>query len=238
MTFIYRQSLACKDIEEFCFIRKIIKQKRYFEYMQQICMIPFEEDFKPSLQYRPYLAITTIGSIVLVWVFSTGWIYFGNEDGSLPSLLPLIASVLLLAVLAFSLLWVALYYQSITYHLNKTEMTWKRGVWFRRTGIVPYNRITNVDIVQGPLMRLFHISNLKIQTAGGSADGNPEISLVGIKEPEPLRAIIMDFVRGHPSVAAVTGAENAGIPPNYTNQDMAALLKEVSTIRKILESKQ
>ena len=206
--------------------------------MQQIYMIPLEEEFKPSSHYRPYLAITTIISIVLVWAFSTGWMYFGNEDGSLPSVLPLFVSVLLVVVLAFSLLWVALYNESITYHLNKTEMTWKRGVWFRRTGIVPYNRITNVDIVQGPLMRLFHISNLKIQTAGASADGNPEISLVGIREPEPLRAVIMDFVRGHPSVAAATGAEYAGIPPNYTNQDMAALLKEVSAIRKILESKQ
>jgi hypothetical protein len=130
-----------------------------------------------------------------------------------------------------------LYDQSIAYHLNKTEITWKRGVWFRRTGIVPYNRITNVDIVQGPLMRLFHISNLKIQTAGASADGHPEISLVGIEEPESLRAFIMDFVRGNPSVAAVTGAENAGVSSNYTNSDMAALLKEVETIRKLLESK-
>ena len=117
-------------------------------------------------------------------------------------------------------------------------MTWRRGVWFRTTGIVPYNRITNVDIVQGPLMRLFHISNLKIQTAGSSSpDGKSEISLVGIEESEPLRALIMNFVRGQPSVAAATGAETTGTPSNYTNSDMAALLEEVSTIRKILELK-
>jgi len=201
-------------------------------------MVSLEEEFKPSLQYKPYLAITTIGSIVLIWLFSAGWTYTANEEEGLLSLLPLIAPILLVVAVAIALLWVVLYYQSIAYHLNKTEMTWKRGVWFRRTGIVPYNRITNVDIVQGPLMRLFHFSDLKIQTAGASVDGNPEISLVGIKEPEPLRALIMDFVRGQPSVAAVTGAETAGTPSNYTNPDMAALLEEVSTIRKILESKQ
>jgi hypothetical protein len=48
----------------------------------------------------------------------------------------------------------------------------------------------------------------------------------------------MDFVRGQPSVAAVTGSESAGIPPTHVNPDMAALLQEVSAIRKILESKQ
>jgi membrane protein YdbS with pleckstrin-like domain len=214
-----------------------VTRKEIFDYIEQIYMIPFEEEFKPSLQYRPYLAIITIGSIIFIWLACAGWTYFEIEEEGLLAFIPLIATVLLVAALAFSLLWVVLYYQSITYYLNKTEMTWKRGVWFRKTGIVPYNRITNVDIVQGPLMRLFHISDLKIQTAGVSADGTAEITMVGMEKPEPLRSLIMGFVRGQPSVAAVTGAENADIP-HYTNSDMAALLEEVSKIRKILESKQ
>ena len=201
-------------------------------------MVPFEEDFKPSLQYKPYLAIMTGASILVIWLCCAGWIFVIDEGSSLFSLISLIATGFVVVALVFSLVWAVLYYQSVVYHLNKTEMTWRRGVWFRTTGIVPYNRITNVDIVQGPLMRLFHISNLKIQTAGSSADGSPEISLVGIEEPEPLRALIMDFVRGQPSVAAVTGSESSGIPPTHANPDMAALLQEVSAIRKILESKQ
>ena len=195
-------------------------------------MVPFEEDFKPSLQYKPYLAITIVVTIIFFWLASVGTLYINEEIG----IIPIAVTILFIVALIIALAWVVLYYQSVVYHLNKTEMTWKRGVWFRRTGIVPYNRITNVDIVQGPVMRLFHISNLKIQTAGSSGDGIPEISLEGIEEPEPLRALIMDFVRGQPSVAAVTGAETAGVPSN-TNPDMNALLEEVSEIRKLLESK-
>jgi membrane protein YdbS with pleckstrin-like domain len=201
-------------------------------------MVPFEEDFKPSLQYKPYLAITAVASIIFIWVCCAGWVFLIDEGDSLFSLISLAVVVLFVVALVFSLTWVVLYYQSVVYHLNKTEMTWRRGVWFRTTGIVPYNRITNVDIVQGPLMRLFHISDLKIQTAGSSApDGKSEIALIGIEDPEPLRALIMDFVRGHPSAAAATGAESTGIPPNYANPDMAVLLQEVSAIRRILESK-
>ena len=195
-------------------------------------MVPFEKDFKPSLHYRPYLAITTVVTIVFIWFLSAGSLYASATTG----IIPIAVTMLLIVVLLIALAWVVLYYQSVVYHLNKTEMTWKRGVWFRKTGIVPYNRITNVDIVQGPIMRLFHISNLKIQTAGSSGDGVPEIALEGIEDPEPLRALIMDFVRGHPSVAAVTGAENVGTSFN-TSPDMDALLREVSEIRKLLESK-
>ena len=134
-------------------------------------------------------------------------------------------------------MWAGLYYHTVVYHLNKTEMTWKRGVWFRQTGIVPYNRITNVDIVQGPVMRLFQISNLTIQTAGYSGAGMPEIALKGIEDPESLRALIMDFVRTQPSVSAVTGTETAGVSFNANTED-SELFAEVKLIRKLLESKQ
>ena len=113
-------------------------------------------------------------------------------------------------------------------------MTWKRGVWFRKTGIVPYNRITNVDIVQGPVMRMFGISNLKIETAGGNAGkSSAEIQLEGIADPEPLRAMIMDFVRGNAPSPAATGVD---FGRRSAPADMQALLAEVTAIRKLLEA--
>ena len=126
-------------------------------------MIQLGEDFKPSLKYKPYLALTTIAAIALIWAICLGWVFI---EGIFGTLITLAVVLLLIACLIFGLVWVVLYYKSVVCHLNETEMTWKRGVWFRKTGIVPYNRITNVDIVQGPIMRIFGISNLKIQTAG------------------------------------------------------------------------
>ena len=174
-----------------------------------------EEEFKPSLQYRPYFAIRTIGYTIFMWPF----LFF-------PSAILVISFavwvVLFVVLLTFLLLWVVLYYPSIVYHFTKTEITLRRGIWFRRTSIVSYNRITNVDIVQGPLMRLFHISNLKIQTPGSYRDyysslyASPNITLVGIKDPKPLQAFIMDCVRNQPSVAAVIGAETAGTLSYHT----------------------
>ena len=66
-------------------------------------------------------------------------------------------------------------------------MRWKRGVIFRRTGIVPYNRITNIDIRQGPVMRALDISTLSIQTAGYSGQAQSEIRIEAIVHAEELR---------------------------------------------------
>lgn len=208
-------------------------------------MIPFKEDFKPSPQYKPYLAIYTIAVTAVLYVFTFGWLIFPAAtiftSYVTTSVAITVFVIILLLVVAFVLVWVRLYYKSIVYHLNDTEMTWRRGVWFRKTGIVPYNRITNVDISQGPVMRIFKISNLQIQTAGNSGGkAGSEISIIGMEDAEPLRAFIMDFVRGVPPVTAVTGGEDSTVSSasqtvSASSNDMSALISEVKTIRQLLE---
>ena len=192
-------------------------------------MVRLNEDFKPDGKYTGYLLLATLALIVIIWAACCAWMFV---DSVFTILLILGIAVLGICVL-FACIWAPLYYKSVVYHLNDTEMTWKRGVFFRKTGIVPYNRITNVDIVQGPVMRLFGISHLKIETAGGGASKNSaEIQLEGISDPEPLRQMIMDFVRGQKPAAAATGTEY-----KPQNADLQALLEEVAAIRRLLEER-
>ena len=192
-------------------------------------MVRLNEDFKPDGKYTGYLLLATLALIVIIWAACCAWMFV---DSVFTILLILGIAVLGICVL-FACIWAPLYYKSVVYHLNDTEMTWKRGVFFRKTGIVPYNRITNVDIVQGPVMRLFGISHLKIETAGGGASKNSaEIQLEGISDPEPLRQMIMDFVRGQKPAAAATGTEY-----KPQNADLQALLEEVTAIRRLLEER-
>lgn len=194
-------------------------------------MVNLYEDFKPEGKYTGYLMLTYLVLLFILWVGCCSWMFVDRV------FLPFI--LIGLAVLAvcgiFIIVWAVLYYKSVVYHLNDTEMTWRRGVFFRKTGIVPYNRITNVDIVQGPIMRLFGIFHLKIETAGGGASkSSAEIQIEGINNPEPLRQMIMDFVRGQKPAAATTGTE---YPSSAGSVNMQALLEEVSAIRRLLEER-
>ncbi len=136
-------------------------------------------------------------------------------------------------LILFFVTWARLYYESMWYELRDDEMSWRRGVWFRKTGIVPYNRITNLDIRQGPVMRVLGISTLSIQTAGYSGQAIPEIKIEGVEHAEELREFVRSMVRGTTSHSDGTG----GMPvqsPKTTDQQV---LSELVKIRTLLEEK-
>jgi hypothetical protein len=188
------------------------------------------EEFKPSPQFKKlYLIYMIIISpfVVLTWyipvlVFAP---FMVIAITSLFILLPI------LLVFIFVAYWIPKYYDSMLYKLTNTEITWRRGVWFKKTGIVPYNRITNVDIDQGPISRALGFASLKIQTAGYSAPtggglGKAEIRIEGIEHFEDLREFIMEFVRGKRPVAVETyEGENINLK----------VLNELVKIRELLE---
>ena len=122
------------------------------------------------------------------------------------------------------------YYDTMLYKLTQNEIIWRRGVWFKNTGIVPYNRITNIDIVQGPISRSLRIASIKIQTAGysgpsGSGGMLAEIRIEGMEEFEDLRELIMGFVRGKKPMAVEANEEDINLK----------ILDELVKIRELME---
>lgn len=96
---------------------------------------------------------------------------------------------------------------------------------------MPYNRITNVDVDQGPISRMLGIASIKVQTAGYSAPsrgfgGLAEIRIEGMKWFEELRELIIGFIRGRRPVAVET----------YKEEDInLKILNELVRIRELLE---
>lgn len=184
------------------------------------------EDFKPSSQFKTlyyiYAALGALGFMV-PWLIPMA--VFG------PPFLGIILLAPALVVLILVVAWIPLYYESITYRLTDSEIVWNRGVWFRMTGIVPYSRITNIDITQGPISRSLGIAALRIQTAGYSSQTAPfqEIKLEGVTNFDQLRELIMSRVRGRKPVATET----------YDEGDVETkILEELARIRQLLERQQ
>lgn len=195
--------------------------------MKEILKTKIGEEFKPAPQFKQlyyiYLSSVILPSILLWYLLLLGsQIPFTIVSLGLPA--PLVAILLPL------IYWVRKYYDTMTYKLTETEMVWRRGVWFKKTGIVPYNRITNIDISQGPISRMLGIASLKIQTAGYSAPsgglGMAEITIEGMEHFEELRELIMEFIRGKKPVAVET-YEEGDIGPE--------ILNELVKIRELLE---
>jgi len=201
-----------------------------------------ETHFPLSIPFKPAPALVTwfIVDFALIVVFILACMIF-------PALLSSPADALLTTVLLFCIVvvfvlfayWVKLYYESIWYELHEDEMRWKRGVWFRTTGIVPYNRITNLDLKQGPVMRWLNISSLSIQTAGYSGQAVPEIRIEAIEHADELRELIRTLVRQSGSGVHNDGTGTSAPVQSATGSMSTNLLMldELKKIRFLLEQK-
>ncbi|MBM4241909.1 MAG: PH domain-containing protein [Euryarchaeota archaeon] len=190
------------------------------------------DEFNPAKQlktlYYIYFVITIVFA-VLIWFIPV--VIF------VPLFATIIIAIPVLVILLFVLYWIPKFYTTISYKLDNEEVEWRRGVWFKNTGIVPYNRITNVDVSQGPISRMLDIGSLKIQTAGYSNPnqgwGNPsEITIDGVEGFEELRHIIMDRLRGKKPAAVQIFEET---PQEDVKDIQIKILIELVEMKKLLQ---
>jgi membrane protein YdbS with pleckstrin-like domain len=197
---------------------------------QQSEHFPLNTPFKPSPSIIAWFTINFILLLAFIIVVFPLPMYVVSEISA--AFFFTIIGGEVVAVILFAI-WAKLYYESMWYELHEDEMRWKRGVIFRRTGIVPYNRITNIDIRQGPVMRRLGISTLSIQTAGYSGRAQAEIRIEGIVHAEELRELIRGMVRTCSGGDGTGTGRPAPIAPQRTTDQQ--ILDELRAIREALE---
>lgn len=181
--------------------------------------------------YYTYLAIATI--VFLAWILpatAAAFIFLPFNSASIVAtslLVPLFLSIVLVWY------WINQYYASISYALTDNEIVVQRGVWWKKKSLVPYNRITNINIAQGPISRRFELGTVLIQTAGfsggtGSARGlrPAEAVILGVKNFEEIKDKVMNFVRRVRPVAVEAQAE--AMAPEDVSRQILAELKKIS----------
>ena len=111
---------------------------------------------------------------------------------------PGIAVIILSAVVFFLLvvtfllaLWLPAFYRSLEYVIDEDSIRENVGVFWKKRITVPYAKITNVDVVQGPVQRKFNVGSIHIQTAGASGTQQAEMVLLGIRDMDSVKDTIM-----------------------------------------------
>ena len=188
------------------------------------------EEFRADPAYRTYYYVSLF-FVLLIFFFSWYIPLLLFAPMGIILIISVFLGVPVIIITLVTLYWIPKYYDTLKYKLTGNEMVWRRGVWFRKTGIVPYNRITNIDIEQGPVSRSLGIGSLKIQTAGYSGTSgtgkSAEIRIEGVVHFEELRALIMGYVHGTKQMGPATGV--------YEQE--GSVLGELVKIRKLLEKR-
>ncbi len=86
----------------------------------------------------------------------------------------------------------------LDYQLRESHLFVHQGVFFVKRKSIPLDRITDIVLAQGPLLRFFGIWRLDIQTAG-SGQQQAEACLYGLVDPEQIKEKILQ-ARDHISI--------------------------------------
>jgi hypothetical protein len=147
----------------------------------------------------------------------------------------LLAGSLIVAVLILA--WIPAFYANLEYIINADCVKGKSGVFWKKYVTIPFTKVTNLDITQGPLQRAFGIGTIHIQTAGASGQqtAKAELSLLGVRNLEEVKESIMERVRAH-TLSGLTQPRQPAADQEKT-QVFDRILNELVAIRKALESK-
>jgi len=146
-----------------------------------------ELEFKPEKELKTLWIITwvillVIALIILAVLFLFTDIVFFIVFGSLSFIF----------LLGF-IVWIPKAFKVLEYHLDEDGVKVRAGVVWKKFVTVPYQKITNVDITQGPLERHYRIATIHVQTAGagGKQGEKAEIKLAGVREFDRIRDMII-----------------------------------------------
>ena len=164
-------------------------------------------DFKPHLKYlrKSYLysivGMLIAGAFIIPMTVIFSLIGLDALSGATSELNPfveflikypvILGLIVLLLLEILAIWWARLTYHALSYHLTRSEIVVKSGVIFKKDVTIPMRTITNIDMIIGPVDRMFGLSTLNIQTAG-SVSILAEGRIVGLlkEDGEALRDVV------------------------------------------------
>jgi len=187
--------------------------------------------FQPEKELRTlwlvtWIIVSAIGTPVLLLLLLGNVVVFG------------LLLMIWLFVMVLVLVWIPAYYSSISYSIEEDAVRGQAGVFWKKYVTVPYTKITNIDIRQGPLERAFHIGTVGLQTAGagGSQGSRAELRLMGIHQLEAVKETIRERIRTYDR--AKVPLQPAEPPSEETEQPvLQQILLELQAIRELLKNR-
>lgn len=84
------------------------------------------------------------------------------------------------------------YYDRLHCELTSRSLRFQKGFLFHTEKNIPLDKIQDLTFKEGPLLKAFGLSILKIETAGNSAQGVSDLTLIGIIDAADFRSQVLD----------------------------------------------
>ena len=151
----------------------------------------------------------------------------------LQALVPILLSVFLIPVIPFWILFARpihrKQYESLACELTARNLNIRRGFLFKVQKSIPLDKITDLAVNEGPILRYLGLCSLQIETAGGGGQGTSmgQAILPGVVDADKFRDLVLEQ-RDHVVLDGSTRAESA-----TASSDETALTEINATLKRI-----
>ncbi|MBK7859223.1 MAG: PH domain-containing protein [Archangiaceae bacterium] len=125
-----------------------------------------------------------------------GLLVTGKPEGALAAGL---GALVMLGVVCFSLVTTRIDFELRHYLVGDRSLRVSAGAVVRREVTLSYANVQNIEVLQGPLERLFGIKSVTVSTAGGggaaAAASTHQVVLAGITDADAVRELILGMVK-------------------------------------------
>lgn len=122
------------------------------------------------------------------------------------------------------------YFERLECELTTRSLRFKKGYIFHTERTIPLDKIQDLTFKEGPLLKYFGLSILRIETAGSSAQASPDLSLIGIVNAFDFRSLVLDQ---RDKVTDNQGSVSSG----EGNDNTTEILKDIRDSLKRIEGK-
>ncbi len=142
--------------------------------------------------------------------------------------LTIVGIPLLLFWLPIAPYFIRKYFDRLECELTTRSLRFQKGYIFQTEKTIPLDKIQDLTFKEGPLLKAFGLSVLKIETAGSSAQQGSDLTLIGIVDAAEFRSRVLE------QRDIVTDNISAG---SGENEGTLEVLKEIRDSLQRLEQK-
>ncbi|MEL7834697.1 PH domain-containing protein [Fodinibius sp. Rm-B-1B1-1] len=112
--------------------------------------------------------------------------------GAIITTLTIVGIVLLPIYFLVAPYFINKYFDNLSAELTTRALRFEKGIIFHVERTIPLDKIQDLTFKEGPLLKYFGLSILKVETAGGSGQGQADLTLIGIKDASDFRKKVLE----------------------------------------------
>ena len=184
---------------------------------------------------RKLLIVRSIGALVFALFPAAAVTIPLMITGQRPATIVAAAVATFVAIAGLRILYLHAHFPTIRYELTDVELTTAEGLYWETRRTTPLEKVTNVDVNQGPLDRYLGIGSVGVFTPSTGAL-TPESMLVGVDDPHAVRARILAQAEAARSAPAGR-APGAATPSSAGAQTLEEILHTLQRIEGLLTAR-